>query len=369
MTNFLRNKFPVIILSLILSFLFWLRVSGQNTSTHDLSFSLVFNELPSNVALDDNIPDAINVRVEANTAQAKIFTDRRPVLRLDFSDVVAGSNRKPIDREAISQLLPRGVHISRITPEELVFEAYGFIEKTVPVKVPEQGTLKTFLERKGTLKVDPPEAILIGPSNRLENIAELSTSPFVWDYVNGPGVTLVLRAQASGLDTWLTVRPVEFKVTPEVEIKYKNLTFDVPVKLSDSASFGPEAQNVVFRPQEVAVSVQWPMNLPDPPLGSDGGITVTVTVDPATLKRRKSLPVVVESANANQAIRITGTNPARITVSWVAPPPKEPQAGEAVAPVSSVPAPASPAPEAASQERPEENSRTPSSDRLDGGPH
>ncbi|MDR2442793.1 MAG: hypothetical protein LBE31_04645 [Deltaproteobacteria bacterium] len=316
MTNFLKTKFPVIVLSLVLSFLFWLRVSGQNMTTHDLVFSLVLNDIPTNIALGDNTPETFNIRVEANTAQARLFTDRRQVLRLDMSDIRPGKNTKAIDREAITSLLPRGVRITRVTPEELVFEAYAYVDKTVPVRVPEIGSLWEALEKKGDLKIVPLEAVLYGPSNRLEDIIDVPTNPFNWDLVRNIGATQILKPQLSGLDSWLKISPNEFRATADVSVKYKNLAFDVPVKLKDLAAFGEKAKNVNFRPQEVAVTVSWPMNLPDPAPSSDGGVIITVTIDPATLERRKSLRVDLEVEHPNPDVRIITAYPQRILATW-----------------------------------------------------
>jgi hypothetical protein len=146
-----------------------------------------------------------------------------------------------------------------------------------------------------------------------------------WEAVNSPGAALNVRVQSS--DKRLAITPSVFRVTPGVSVKRKNLTFDVRVRLEDEAALGEAALRVTLRPEEVSVTVSWPMSLPEPSPGSDGGVMATVALDAATLERRKSMRLNVEASGPNQ-VEVVRINPARILAVWSdTPRPQAPSAG------------------------------------------
>jgi hypothetical protein len=77
MTKFLRTQLPMFLLSLALSFIIWLTVSGQDMSSHDLIASLELMNVPTNLYIDRDIPETVNIRVEANAAQFRYLDGRK----------------------------------------------------------------------------------------------------------------------------------------------------------------------------------------------------------------------------------------------------------------------------------------------------
>jgi hypothetical protein len=152
----------------------------------------------------------------------------------------------------------------------------------------------------------------------LEEIQSVTTTPMDWSEVAGPGGVASVRVQNG--DSRLTIYPAVFRVTPDVSVRRKNLTFDVPVSFDEADIDETAAASVTLRPAEVSVIVSWPLSLPEPAPGGDGGLRATVTFDPATLERRKSMRLDVETFGPNQ-VEIVRVNPARILAVWAPPPP------------------------------------------------
>ena len=244
MTSFLRNQFPIIVLSVVLSFMLWLSVSGQDKTTHDLPVTLDLMGLAENIDLGEGLPDSITLRVNANKAQSSFLTGRKLRLPVDASHVEAGQNTITFDLALVEPPLPRGVDVQRFTPESVTFQAYPYVTREVPVSVPELGQPRDYLERQGDLTVEPQMARVTGPANRLDEIQMVTTTPMDWEQVNAPGASVSVRIQSS--DKRLTIVPSMFRVTPDVTVKRKNLTFDVPVSLEDAANMGDEARRVSF---------------------------------------------------------------------------------------------------------------------------
>jgi hypothetical protein len=321
MTSFLRNQFPIIVLSVVLSFLLWLSVSGQDKTTHDLPVSIDLIGLADNIDLGEGLPDTITLRVNANKAQSSFLTGRKLRLPVDASHVEAGQNTINFDLALVEPPLPRGVDVQRFTPESVTFQAYPYVTREVPVSVPELGQPRDYLERRGDLTVEPMVARVTGPANRLDEIQQIATTPMDWEEVSSPGSTVTVRVQSS--DKRLSIVPSFFRVTPNVAVKRKSLTFDVPVRLEDAQSLGIETARVTLRPDEVSVTVSWPLSLPEPSEDSDGGIMATVALDPATLERRKSMRLDVEAVGPNQ-VEVVRINPTRILAVWSSAPVAEP---------------------------------------------
>ncbi|MDR1546640.1 MAG: hypothetical protein LBU12_08045 [Deltaproteobacteria bacterium] len=316
MTKFLRTKLPIFALSLLLSFCFWLNVSGQDTSVHDIEAALVpVNEPKVRLALDD-IPETVTVRITANTAQFRLIENRRHVVRLDVSEAVAGSNTIPLDGDKIVPPLPRGAS-AKLVPEAISFEAYGYATVELPVRVPYQGLLREYLQASGqtVLEVTPATALVSGPTNRLENLMELTTKAVDLRSFANPETTLTIPPQLTGPARELTVSPTEFKVRALATVKRKPAVFRVPVRLKGARPDIP----ATLSPEAVTVSVSWPLNVPDPPEGSDGGLKAVADVDLGTLERRRNVRVVIE-VETPVGVELLSVRPASVTANWRQPP-------------------------------------------------
>jgi hypothetical protein len=334
MTKFLRNQFPIIILSLALSFMLWLFVSGEDKTYHDLPVALDLQNVPAWLDLGDAVPDTLSLRVNANRAQASYLDSRRLRLVAEGGGFEAGLNTVSFDASAISPPLPQGIEVLRLTPDTLTIMAYPYVTKEVPVQVPERGAPRDYLERGEELSVEPPVAKVTGPENRLETVTVITTAPLDWSEIRSPGDSADLAPQTSALDGRLTVSPSSFRATPRVTVRREQRSFDVPLRLEDEAVAGSRSSGVTLDPPSVRVTVSWPLNLPVPQPDSDGGIRATVSVDPGTLARRRTLRLDVLAVPPNQ-VRLVGVEPAKVRAVWV-----EPEAPAAPAPA---PAPADPA--------------------------
>ncbi|MDR3203143.1 MAG: hypothetical protein LBV23_00125 [Deltaproteobacteria bacterium] len=319
MTKFLRNTLPMFLLSLVLSFFFWLTVSGQDMNTHDLAVALELINIPVNLSLDDNIPETVTVRVEANTAQFRYLEGRKFFLRVDASKITGGLNY--INFVDISKLinptLPRGVKVNRVIPDEIEFEAHPFETKKLPVQITVYGQLRNYLEMSGPMVIEPATAELTGPANRLKDFDVLPTTSLNLGDVTGPGGGITLSPQLPGLETWLTVKPNQFKVYLDVSVKREELSFEVPIVLNDFNAKIHDEKRFVIRPEKVWVTVSWPLNMHAPSSGSTGGLTAEVNLEGELLNRASgSARLLVQVTSPAKGVDIIKVNPERVTISW-----------------------------------------------------
>jgi YbbR domain-containing protein len=213
----------------------------------------------------------------------------------------------------IEPALPRGVRINRVIPEEISFQAHPFITKQLPVNIQVDGQLRTYLDSDGPLTIEPQVATITGPSNRIENLQFLPTTPVQLSDIVKPGDILIATPQLPGLDNLITVSPKQFQVIPKVVIKRKNITIQVPIQLTDAMVVGPKTR-LSLSTEQVTVTVSWPMNLPDPTPDNFGGLQAFVKLDLESIKTKKSQQVEVE-VTAPTEVEIVRYYPARIRVS------------------------------------------------------
>ncbi|MDR1487929.1 MAG: hypothetical protein LBT62_08090 [Deltaproteobacteria bacterium] len=312
MTKFLRTQLPMFILSLLLSFIIWLNVSGQDMSSHDLTASFELLNIPANLAIDSDVPETVVIRVEANTAQFRYLEGRKFYLRHDASLLEAGLTVVSLDSLKIEPALPRGVRINRIIPGEVSFTAHPFVSKDLPITVSVVGELKDYLKTSGPLTISPESAKITGPSNRLETIQSIPTTPIHLDEIVKPGDFFTVTPNMV-LDAVITIEPKEFKVTPSVEVKRKNLNFQVPIKLIDATLLNRQYK-ITLGNEIVNVTVSWPLNLAEPPLDSDGGLQASVSLDLIALKTKKSQRVSLD-VTAPKGVEIISFFPAKVDVT------------------------------------------------------
>ncbi|MDR1084438.1 MAG: hypothetical protein LBP22_06155 [Deltaproteobacteria bacterium] len=319
MKNFFKNQFSIFCLSLVLAFILWLTVSGQDMSVHDLSANLELTGLPDNLALEEGIPDTVNLRIEANTAQFRFLEGRKYYFRYDLSDVEPGPNLLQIDWTAIIPSLPRGIRVARVIPEEISFQVYPYITKELPVTANVTGELPSYLEMTGRVIIDPPTAQVTGPAHRLGELTGVPTTTVRLNDIRNQDTTLVLTPQLTGLNTWLTVEPRSFQAHAQVRLKADETSFKIPVTVAPQSWTG-QPLPLELRPAEAAVQVSWTLDHATP---QPDDIKLTVTLTPQDLEKPGNIRLTV-NAQAPNWIKILKIEPASVMVTKLKVPEPEP---------------------------------------------
>jgi YbbR domain-containing protein len=313
MFAFLRNHLPLAVISLFLSTVLWLVVSGQNMTTHDVTATLELINIPKNMTVNQDIPEDINIRLEANTAQFKLMDGRKLNLKLNAEDIVPGPNLLNVDVSKLEPPLPRGIKVVRVIPEEIAFEVYPYVTKVLPVKPPVVGELPPYLERTGPDEIDPPVAKVTGPEQRVSSISEVSTVPIILSTIHNNENRVLLEPSLPGLDTWLTIEPREFKAHVPVIIKTGTQTFTVPIQLMGQPNIGP-ALPVSLNPREANVTVTWRMDRPQAPEANN--VAIQVSLNSNELDRNQPTKIKLKAESVPGVI-VTSIEPSEVEVVWL----------------------------------------------------
>jgi hypothetical protein len=313
MPAFLREHLPMALLSLVLATTLWLVVSGQDMTTHDVTATLELVSVPSDLTVNQDIPEDVNIRLEANTAQFKLMDGRKLNLRLNAEGIVPGPNILAVDVSKLEPPLPRGIKVVRVIPEEIAFEVYPYVTKELPVRPPVIGSLPSYLERTGPDVIDPPTALVTGPEQRMGAITEVTTTPIVLSNIHNNENRILLDPTLPGLESWLKVEPREFRAHIPVVIKTGTRSFSVPIEEMGQPRMGPRLP-VTFNPQEATVTVSWRMDRPQPP--EENNVSLQMTLTSSELSRTEPTKVALK-AETVPGVTVTSIDPPEVEVIWL----------------------------------------------------
>jgi hypothetical protein len=325
-------------------------VSASGTRSVDLEVNLVVDQPAEDSAiLDPPLPDKISIRVEVNTAQYKLIENRSLTLKRDISDLEPGPQAMEFDREGLQTdlSLPRGATIIRIQPTEIRFQIYGYVTKSLPVRIDELGEYDENLEEgRRDIATEPTEVAVRGPSNVMETLENVPVAVRLASVT--PGVKMevkpILPARVE------LVNGVAIMAVNNARWKRSDVTLEVPVLAVSDPPLPDGSYTMELDREKVTVPVSWPANLPLPGPRSDGGLSATVQVDFRELERdrRKCLQVQFMFPSDDIDLREPGRRQPSVCVTLRHSPPPDPgpsaQAGDA-APETPAPA-AVPSPQA-----------------------
>lgn len=310
------NIIPILV-SLALSFMLWLVVSGQKMTTVDLTVPLELAGLPPNLYIGDEVPTAVNVKIQANPAQMRIIEDRKLRINIDASGLKPGDNVFEIDAQTLD--LPRGVIVRKVTPEMISFHSEELQTKIFKVNPVIKGRVADYYELKD-LKISPEAVQITGPRDKLAQVKNVNTSTIDLTGRDQSADLLVLPLpETAGLN--LKIEPRELKAHLEIE--------EIRIKKTVTAKV-----EVIFQTPVTGVGIPGFKAVPDSVkigLSAAAVDQMDITADcvkayveikpddlSAVAPKTLSLPVKIKPA---AGIRIESLEPKEITVQRLALPP------------------------------------------------
>jgi hypothetical protein len=328
-------KISVAILSLLLSFVFWLILTSSETGIQDMPVPLNVTLPGEDLFVTDTVfPKEVIIRVEAKLPTFQEIARRRLQLRIDLSaETESGEYVFDLETVAAELSLPWGATITQI-PDPIPYVLYGYSTKTVDVSYSQSGSMDPRLDIHGPVEITPRQAVIRGPVNVLENINSLEFEVRRDRFV--PGEHIPITPKTPGHRVTVTP-PVSFTVYCDVSWKRENITLeDVPVSLADPSK-APPGHVVSMEPATVDMLVSWPVNidLPTPP---SYGARALVDPDLSRLSAGRGRQVRVSDKQISADIQTIRISPTQVYVSLrripeeapPAPAPTPPAAGEGV---------------------------------------
>ncbi|MDR1578615.1 MAG: hypothetical protein LBT86_10405 [Deltaproteobacteria bacterium] len=309
--NFFVTQFSMFVLSLVLAFILWLTVSGQDTTVYDLTATLELTNQPPNTEVE-NKTLAINIRVEANKAHSRLLEVNKYFYRQNLANIEPGPHTVAVNIANLSPTLPRGVKVTRFDPMDFTFHVYPYETKEVPVTVELVGQAPNYLEITGPAIIEPKVARITGPTNHLEVINSLSLGTARLSEIRGPDTILTLSSTSAPIDRNVTVEPKVFRARVASVLKEESEVFVNPVLL-DTPIWNGAPTPLSFRPGVAKVKVSWTLDHPAPK-SEDIKLTVRLTQEDLAHPGNLRLPINPTGPNW---VKIVKVEPSHLVISKV----------------------------------------------------
>ncbi|MGL4208867.1 MAG: CdaR family protein [Candidatus Adiutrix sp.] len=299
----IRNHILFILVSLGLSFFLWLSLSGQNTSTEEIIVPVALINLPTEMLITSEIPPSVTIQVQANPAQVRFLSDRKPNLLVNVASTQEGHNAFPVLNEHFD--LPRGVQVRRSYPAVIEFDAVQLHSKTVPVKAVITGTPAAGYLVK-SIEAEPLEVLVQAAMAELDKVESAATAPIdISGRTQAFNTTAILSMPSLGPRFIFT--PGEARVYINIEERRVSRTFEnVPITIN---SADPTALVSAFKitPQTVKVAIDWPISSPANPLAADIQAHVNIRPRGTTSDSAQiiEVPIIVSSPPSTTVISIS----------------------------------------------------------------
>ncbi len=173
LASFGRHK-ALKLLALFLAVALWFAVGSEERTDTTLSMPLELANIPSNLVITSEVPPALQVRVNGPGSVVRKLTQTRQAHTIDLSGSKPG--RLAFSLSAKHFNFPRGVVVSRVTPNPLVFNLSPTITRTLQIQPVLEGKPPEGLEVKG-VQIRPGQITVQGPYQEIADLKFLTTLP------------------------------------------------------------------------------------------------------------------------------------------------------------------------------------------------
>lgn len=212
--------------ALSVALLVWFYVAGDQGSevNKTLRLRIDYRNVPAGFSVSRSVRD-VEVKIAANRRLFENLELDRISCEVDLKGLENGKYRLPV-----RALLPPGVRLVSVSPEQVTVELVRLIEKVLPVRIAWDGVLPedVLIDQ---LTLTPSEVTIRGPENILSGFSEAVVTPDAGQVLSGEETSLSVRLKSdkgpvvpSGIDLFpkdvrlqvTVVKDVERKVVPVV---------------------------------------------------------------------------------------------------------------------------------------------------------
>jgi YbbR domain-containing protein len=224
------------VVSIGLAALLWLVVSGEQIVERSLRIPLEFTNLPSQLELVGEPPEAVDVRVRGSSGTLSRIATGELVAILDIRSARPGQRLFHLLDSDVRA--PFGIEVVQVTPSSIPIRFERSASKRVPIVPSVEGEpAPGFVV--GTVTAEPATVEVVGPAGALQSLTEAITEPVSVAGAAGPMTEAVtvgspdpsvrLRApQTARVTVNVTAAPVEWTVGGVV-VQVRNATRAVQV--------------------------------------------------------------------------------------------------------------------------------------------
>jgi len=162
------------LLSLLLAVALWFAVGGEERTETTLSMPVELANLPPKMMVTSEIPPTLQVRITGPGSLVRKLSQTRPAFTVDLSGYKPGRHVLALGPKSFN--FPRGVAVTRVTPNPLPLVLTPTIVRSIPIQPLLEGRPPEGYEVLD-VKIRPPQVTVEAPYNEIADLKFLSTLP------------------------------------------------------------------------------------------------------------------------------------------------------------------------------------------------
>lgn len=179
-----RHK-PLKLLSLLLALALWFAVSGEERTETTLNLALELVNLPKTMVVTSEVPPNLQVRAVGPRSIINKLSQARLTQTIDLASYKSGHHPYYFGPNSFS--FPRGVQVTRITPNPINLVLATSMSRSLPIKPVLEGQPPEGYEVLDA-KSRPAMVVVKGPATELEDLKFISTLPIDVSHLTEPSV-------------------------------------------------------------------------------------------------------------------------------------------------------------------------------------
>ena len=254
------------LVSLFLALLLWVLFSGRTQQEEPegirvrkmLEVPLVYTGQPSSMEIRPSV-FSVFVSMSGNEAEMKTLSGDMLMVKLDLSQLNAGSHQVPLPDESVEIPMDmKSLKIEAIQPRFVRFDFEQKIRKTLKVIVRPKGTAAPNFELE-RIDVLPSEVTIYGPESELKDLAFLIGEP-----IDISGLTEDTQGKVDfNYDKHF---PVDTTMEEGINLTYRAIIREI-IENKKLGSFKPAfdgwSPDIKFKPRSVKVTLKGPVTVVD----------------------------------------------------------------------------------------------------------
>jgi len=192
---FLRNRLPVFLICILLSFFFWFLSSLSKQYEHDIEIPIHFSNIPIDKVPINTVPEKIKLNISAQgytLLKNIIFPPENPLsINLDYLDTLAPYQDQYVlmfehIKPLFSKKMGSDIEILNFKPDHIWFIFDRIDTRKIPVKPVCKFSFHNQHRLSGSIIVDPDSVIVSGPSSIIDTLSAVYTEEIIVEKLRKP---------------------------------------------------------------------------------------------------------------------------------------------------------------------------------------
>jgi YbbR domain-containing protein len=232
--RWLGSNLTSLVLSLLLAIVIWISaVTSANPNVEaDLTIPLQVIQQSTDIAIADQIPETISIKVLAPDSIIKQLEEENPLYAyISLENISAGTYKFPVQVEVPDQVAP--IRILDQTPKQIQLRISNMISKLLPVSIEVDGEPAIGYQTSG-LSWDSNTVSITGEENKVQSVTSVVGMLDISDATGSlaKDVTLQARNTSGQVVEGVNLDPDKVRVSQSITLRggYRNLAVNVTTR-------------------------------------------------------------------------------------------------------------------------------------------